>query len=113
MVIPEVNFEYEAYAKHEDIHIFVTEDAVANSQDLAPGIEGTSNAFCGLRLIEDNKPDKDYEVFARVGEKVVDIIAMDGTDKCWEDVELPSALGSEDDSWLFHIVDTINQPTKK
>lgn len=105
MAMSEVDFGYEAKLETGDFTLYVTEDAVAENIEMVGTSEVTSNAFCGVRTISKAGEVRDFEVFGRLGDKVIDIVSVD-TGEEWEDINLPDdvSLGSAQDSELLSAV---------
>lgn len=99
----EVEFEYEAKYQTEGHTFYITEEAVAENIPMAGTSEVTSNAFCGVRVVPEKGEGRDFEVFGRLGDKVIDLVSVD-TGREWEDIELPATLGSANDEELLETI---------
>lgn len=99
----EVDFEYEAKYRTEGHTFYITEGAVAENIPMAGTSEVTSNAYCGVRVVPEQGAVEDYEVFGRLGSTCIDLVSVN-TGKEWEDVELPTILGSAHDEELMETI---------
>lgn len=102
----EVNFDYETKLETENSTLYITEDAVAENIEMVGTSEVTSNAYCGIRMISEEGGIRDFEVFGRIGDRIIDLVSVD-TGKEWEDVKLPTILGATHDTELLDTIANI------
>ena len=99
-----MEFKYLESLAFNGSSLFVTDDAIVPDQTIGKNIVGSSDAYGGVRVIDPNNEAADFEIFGRGDDKTFDLIAVDGSNRAWEDITLEQSLESTLLSELLGVV---------